>query len=100
MTEANTVIISRQIRENILGNLFRGKAILIMGPRQCGKTTLLNSLIDSEESVLYLNCDDLSDRNAGKYAFSLINLHKFSPPLFSISEFSVQTAGACLKRIS
>ncbi len=64
MTEANTVIISRQIRENILGNLFRGKAILIMGPRQCGKTTLLNSLIDSEESVLYLNCDDLSDRNA------------------------------------
>lgn len=64
MTDMNTTLITRRIREDILGNLYKGKAILIMGPRQCGKTTLLNSLTSASSAVLYLNCDDLNDRNA------------------------------------
>ena len=34
------------------------KAIILMGARQVGKSTLLHSLLDGDESVLWLNGDD------------------------------------------
>ena len=39
-------MIKRKLRDIIEKRLFDGKAILLMGPRQVGKTTLLKAGID------------------------------------------------------
>ncbi len=52
-------LIKRAIYQQIINNLFKGKAIIITGPRQVGKTTLLQVIMkESESKVLYLNCDE------------------------------------------
>ena len=57
-------MISRMLQEVIRQKMFKGKAILIIGPRQSGKTTLLRLLeSDVREKVLYLNCDEPDIRN-------------------------------------
>ncbi len=43
--------------------LFKGRAVLLLGARQVGKTTLLKQLIDKKEDVLWLNADEISVRN-------------------------------------
>jgi predicted AAA+ superfamily ATPase len=57
-------MIERSIKADILANLFKGKAIIILGPRQCGKTTLLKDIAAGLSDQLYLNCDDALDRQA------------------------------------
>lgn len=64
MLDKERDIIQRRISEDIRKHMFKGKAIVIMGPRQCGKTTLLNQLFDAGQQMLYLNCDDARDRQA------------------------------------
>ncbi|SFF07940.1 hypothetical protein SAMN05518672_115100 [Chitinophaga sp. CF118] len=52
-------MIKRAIYDQIISNLFKGKAIIITGPRQVGKTTLLQAIMaQAEGKVLYLNCDE------------------------------------------
>jgi uncharacterized protein len=52
-------MIVRKLQKIIEGNLYKGKAIIITGPRQVGKTTLLRQIIEnSDNSILFLNCDD------------------------------------------
>ena len=52
-------MIKRAIYHQILENLFKGKAIIITGPRQVGKTTLLQAIMkETNHRVLYLNCDE------------------------------------------
>ncbi|MFW5804960.1 MAG: ATP-binding protein [Bacteroidales bacterium] len=52
-------MILRALQKVIEGKLFKGKAIVILGPRQVGKTTLLNQLISAiEKDYILLNCDD------------------------------------------
>lgn len=49
----------RSIQANIEAKLFKGKAIIIYGPRRIGKTTLLKSILEKyPEDGLYLNCDE------------------------------------------
>ena len=47
-----------------------GKVLILIGPRQVGKTTLLKSLCEAEESYLFINGDNADDRlqleNAGE----------------------------------
>ncbi|MBM3436920.1 MAG: ATP-binding protein [Bacteroidetes bacterium] len=52
-------MVKREIEEIILQNFNKGKAIIILGPRQVGKTTLLE-IIKSRTGgeILELNCDD------------------------------------------
>lgn len=38
-----------------------GKAIIVIGPRQVGKTTLINHFLEGKE-FLFLDCDDPSVR--------------------------------------
>ena len=52
---------SRIIQKNIVDRLHSGKALLIEGPRQVGKTTLIHSLLSSER-CLFFNGDELTDR--------------------------------------
>ncbi|WPV66950.1 AAA family ATPase [Chitinophaga sp. LS1] len=52
-------MIKRYIYDQIISNLFKGKAIIITGPRQVGKTTLLQAIMEQAKGkVLYLNCDE------------------------------------------
>jgi predicted AAA+ superfamily ATPase len=52
--------IERKLYKSIKSRFFQGKAIVLIGPRQVGKTTLLKQLItdEHEEDVLFLNCDE------------------------------------------
>lgn len=52
-------MISRSIEKQIAGNFFSGKAIIITGPRQSGKTTLVMKLLESyRDECLIINGDD------------------------------------------
>jgi predicted AAA+ superfamily ATPase len=52
-------LIKRAIYDPIFKNLFKGKAIIVTGPRQVGKTTLLQAIMkETADKVLYLNCDE------------------------------------------
>lgn len=57
-------IYQREIRKRIEEKLFQGKIIIILGPRQSGKTTLSKSIIKSyKEKGQYFNCELLDIRN-------------------------------------
>jgi len=52
-------MITRGIEEKIIRQLHKKKTILLFGPRQCGKTTLLKKLMDEvNERSVFLNADD------------------------------------------
>ena len=55
-------LIGRSITQEIEGLMYRGKAILIMGPRQVGKSTLLTQLLKRSEKPLILNGDEADVR--------------------------------------
>lgn len=54
-------MIIRTIQKHIENRLFKGKVILIFGPRQSGKSTLVESILRNKEH-LYLNGDDADVR--------------------------------------
>jgi predicted AAA+ superfamily ATPase len=52
-------LITRIIHQQIKTQLFKGKIMLIIGPRQIGKTTLLKEIItEQKENSLWLNTDE------------------------------------------
>ena len=51
-------MIERTISKNIQKYRDEGKAMIILGARQVGKTTLLNKLVGDEPGVLFLNGDE------------------------------------------
>ena len=54
--------IRRRLHDVIEDKLFKGKAIIIIGARQVGKSTLFRQITENKENVLSLNCDDPSVR--------------------------------------
>lgn len=58
------MLIQRTVQPKIEEKLFKNKIIVIYGPRQVGKTTLLNALREkySNKKSLFLNCDFLDVR--------------------------------------
>ena len=51
-------MIQRNIHQKITDKLFKGKVIILLGPRQVGKTTLLKELIKDRNDALWLNADE------------------------------------------
>jgi len=51
-------MIKRELQSEIEKQLFKGKAIIILGARQTGKTTLLKTIVKEKENVLWLNADE------------------------------------------
>jgi predicted AAA+ superfamily ATPase len=52
-------MIFRALQKNIEADMFKGKAILLFGARQTGKTTLINQLLKKMQAeVLFLNGDE------------------------------------------
>jgi len=52
----------RIILDSIKSKIHKGKAIVVTGPRQVGKTTLINNLLGNKEDFLFLNGDDNTTR--------------------------------------
>lgn len=51
--------IHREIMHRIQNRLFQGKAIILLGPRQSGKTTLIKAVLEqSDQNYLMLNADE------------------------------------------
>lgn len=51
-------MIHRILSSEINKRMFGGKAILLMGARQTGKTTLLKNIVGRESDVLWMNADE------------------------------------------
>ncbi|HTO35768.1 MAG TPA: AAA family ATPase, partial [Flavobacterium sp.] len=51
-------MIQRILHEPLQSKLFKGKAIILTGARQIGKTTLLKSMFENQDKVLWLNGDE------------------------------------------
>lgn len=52
-------MIKRQIQSNIEACFFKGKAVIIYGARQVGKTTLIKSIQKNDyQNSLFINCDE------------------------------------------
>ena len=56
-------MIKRILETNIRNYLGDGKAIILMGARQVGKTTLLKSIFENSNDVLWLNGDEADVRD-------------------------------------
>lgn len=54
-------MINRAIEDALKSDFGRKKVIVILGPRQVGKTTLLEEVRKSGKKCLMLNCDDMDD---------------------------------------
>lgn len=55
-------MIERSLDKLIAEKLFKGKAIVLIGARQVGKTTLLKNLVKGMDSLIWLNGDDIEVR--------------------------------------
>ncbi len=56
-------MILRDLQSVIENNLFKGKAIIIIGPRQIGKTTLLMQIVENSGlPSIIMNCDEPEPR--------------------------------------
>jgi len=69
------MLIKRLISKRIEKVLFKGKAVIIYGPRRVGKTTLVKEIEKKFDHTLYLNCDEPDIRLAltNKTSTELIN---------------------------
>ena len=56
-------MISRELGGRLKSLMGKGKAIVLIGARQTGKTTLLHELVKSGKNVQWLDADDISIRN-------------------------------------
>lgn len=63
-------LINRDLQSQLLEKWNSKKVLIVTGPRQVGKTTLIRSLCEKEGNCLFINGDDAEDRvlleNAGK----------------------------------
>ena len=55
-------MIQRLLSKLIQERFFKGKAILLLGPRQVGKSTMIESLISGRDDVMEMNGDDTDVR--------------------------------------
>jgi uncharacterized protein len=64
------MVIQRDITASLLERWDSGKVLILIGPRQVGKTTLIKSICEAEGDYLFINGDNTDDRllleNAGE----------------------------------
>ncbi len=70
-------MIKRDIEDQIRARIGKNNVIVIYGARQVGKTTLLHTIFDDENSVLWLN----GDEDATRELFKEASAEKFKPIL-------------------
>ena len=57
-------MIERELQQIIEQQLFKGKVIIIYGPRRVGKTTLAKQILSNHENSRYINCELLENKMA------------------------------------
>lgn len=62
MSPQKKVYLKRQLENIIRKRISSGKAIIVLGPRQTGKTTLIEKIAKSTDDCLVLNGDDMLER--------------------------------------
>lgn len=89
----------REIETKIAADFFLGKVIVVSGPRQVGKTTLIRKLLSNQKSVAYLNADESSDNSklSEQNFESLDSLFKDSKFIFIDEAQKVKGIGNTLK---
>jgi len=55
-------MVDRLVIKDIKSKLFKGKTILLLGPRQVGKTTLLKELADVKHKLMWINADEVENQ--------------------------------------
>lgn len=95
-------MIERTLEDIIRKHIGSQKAIVIMGPRQVGKSTLLHKIFDEEKDAIWYDADDINVRNLFENATSeqmkvLIGKHKY---VIIDEAQSLLNAGLTLKRIT
>ena len=71
--ENDRKMIKRAMQNVISQRLFRGKAIVLIGARQVGKTTLIKEIFPNQNDLLWFNADDLPVRDF----FSNVTIERF-----------------------
>lgn len=56
-------MIPRILGKIVENNLFKGKAVIVLGARQVGKTTLIRQIFQNNTDLLWLNGDELDVQN-------------------------------------
>src|SRR3990167_2497225 len=96
-------MIRRVIVQHLQADLFQGKAILLFGPRQVGKTTVLEELLkDQNQPYLILNADETDVRESLENTTStaLRNLFGDNKIVFIDEAQRVHNIGLTLKLIT
>ncbi|MBP5541591.1 MAG: ATP-binding protein [Bacteroidales bacterium] len=55
-------LLQRKLQQIIEDRMYKGKAIILVGARQVGKSTLFRQILSGKQDVLTLNCDDAEVR--------------------------------------
>ncbi|HON52263.1 MAG TPA: AAA family ATPase, partial [Bacteroidales bacterium] len=63
-------MIPRKLQSILEKVLFSNKAIIILGARQVGKTTLLKNVIINKQDIIWLNADEIAVRTMFENASS------------------------------
>lgn len=96
-------MLSRSIEQNIKDKLFKGKAILVFGPRQVGKTTLVKSIINSQnEKHLWYSGDDADVRESFQNATSTRLKMLFGDAKIVVIDEAqrIENIGICIKLVT
>lgn len=96
-------MIPRKILSGLQNDLFKGKAILLFGSRQVGKTTLAEQLLQGyEEKILRLNGDNPDDRNLlANIGFTDLKLNIGDKTIVFIDEAQrIENIGLTIKQIT
>lgn len=94
-------MIKREIQNKIKADFNSHKAIVLIGARQVGKTTLVEAVAKGSGKVLSLNCDNLDDRMSleGKTSTELRDLLKGYDLVFIDEAQRVANIGLTIKMI-
>ena len=93
--------IKRAISKKIQNRLFENKAIIVLGPRQVGKTTMIKQILKKQTSILYLNGDDADIRDllANTTSTKLKNIIGNNKIIFIDEAQRIENIGITLKII-
>ncbi|MBR1373092.1 ATP-binding protein [bacterium] len=102
-------LIKRQLEQVIRNHMFRGKAIILLGARQVGKSTLFEQILSSlelqvsQEQILTLNCDDAQARVLLEHADNMNDMRQLvgNHKIIYVDEAQrIQGVGIILKLIT
>jgi len=93
----NFMLVKRKIEDTILKYLTNKEIIAIVGPRQCGKTTVMKKIFDDLDNAVFLTFEDqdtlsLFDRDIKKF----INTYVLGRDYLFIDEFQYSKNGGKL----